>query len=471
MTYRLSIFLAALLALALMVRADTARPAPATQADLVAPIADNTLHDYVARPDPSYAWKEFSRTQMLNMTAVELALTSQTWHGVTWKHRVFVLVPKEIRHPENAVLLISGGNARPDPKPGDQPPPIKLNAEALAMAAAIEQMGCPIVILQQVPYQPILDRREDGLLAFTFDKFLTSKPDDPAGNTWPLLLPMVKSAVRAMDASAEFLKKERGVSVDRFTVTGASKRGWTTWLTAAVDPRVVAQAPMVINMLNMAVQSRHTLDVWGEHSDQVRDYTNLDIPRRLLTPRGLALRRIIDPFAYRAALTQPKLIFLGSNDPYWPCDASNFYFDQLPGDRYLVIVPNAGHDLARDFLRIVGTLGAFQQHVYGNTPLPKLAWTFTPTDGSSEHVLRIKSNMKPRAANVWIAHSQSKDFRNATWIQSPMPAAHDAAAGGAYEFTLTPAAGAGEHLAAFAELIFDGPAMPFYLTSNINITP
>ena len=67
---------------------------------------------------------------------------------------------------------------------------------------------------------------------------------------------MVKSAVRAMDATQEAMKKEWGLDVETFTVTGASKRGWTTWLTGAVDDRAVAIAPMVIDMLNMSPHTK-----------------------------------------------------------------------------------------------------------------------------------------------------------------------------------------------------------------------
>ena len=65
---------------------------------------------------------------------------------------------------------------------------------------------------------------------------------------------MVKSAVRAMDAVQAWARERGKGEVKQFVVSGASKRGWTTWLTGAVDNRVIAIAPMGIVMLNMATQ-------------------------------------------------------------------------------------------------------------------------------------------------------------------------------------------------------------------------
>ena len=67
---------------------------------------------------------------------------------------------------------------------------------------------------------------------------------------------MVKASVRAMDCVAEFLatselEELQGFTAAYWAVSGASKRGWTTWLVGAVDPtRVVAIAPIVLDALN-----------------------------------------------------------------------------------------------------------------------------------------------------------------------------------------------------------------------------
>src|SRR5260370_36232928 len=97
---------------------------------------------------------------------------------------------------------------------------------------------------------------------------------------------MVKSVVKAMDAMQEFAKKEWKAEVKEFIVSGGSKRGWTAWLTATVDPRVKAIAPAVIDTLNMPKQLPHQLRSYGAYSDMIRDYTRRSLVPPPKTPAG-----------------------------------------------------------------------------------------------------------------------------------------------------------------------------------------
>ena len=50
----------------------------------------------------------------------------------------------------------------------------------------------------------------------TFDQYLQTGEKD-----WPLLLPMVKSSVRAMDAMQSIVREKWGAPIESFTVSGA----------------------------------------------------------------------------------------------------------------------------------------------------------------------------------------------------------------------------------------------------------
>src|SRR5205085_8656729 len=112
-----------------------------------------------------------------------------------------------------------------------------------------------IAELRMIPNEPLTfagetkSRTEDEIIAYTWEKFLKTGDE-----TWPLRLPMTKAAVRAMDTITAFsASTENGkakATVAKFMVSGGSKRGWTTWTTAAVDDRVVAIVPYVIDCLN-----------------------------------------------------------------------------------------------------------------------------------------------------------------------------------------------------------------------------
>src|SRR5207253_11419209 len=129
-------------------------------------------------------------------------------------------------------------------------------AFGLTIAAKIK---APVAFLYGIPNQPLLDgKTEDTLIAETFVRYLQTKDED-----WPLLFPMVKSLVRAMDALQAFSARELKQPTSGFIIAGASKRGWTTWLTAAVDRRVKAISPLVIDTLNMPEQLPNQIKSFG----------------------------------------------------------------------------------------------------------------------------------------------------------------------------------------------------------------
>ncbi len=266
------------------------------------------------KTDPTYRWSEYQTGEIGEGSYSELILTSQKWRDIIWNHLLFVFKPASARRDvDHALLFVGGDNWSDDLKRPTRR--VGLPREA-ALFAVLD-------VLLQVPQQPMFNgRTEDQIIALTFSKYLNGD-----GNDWPLLLPMVKSAVRAMDAFQEFAKQEWSLKLKTFTVTDASKRGWTTWLTGAVDHRFTAIAPMVIDLPDMVRQVKHRLRAWGQLSPMLSDYTQRDIHNLLVTKRGQELRKLVDPISYRDLLKQPKLIVTATNDRYWPVDALNVCWD------------------------------------------------------------------------------------------------------------------------------------------------
>ncbi|MDX1946677.1 MAG: PhoPQ-activated protein PqaA family protein [Pirellulaceae bacterium] len=426
-----------------------AGPSPARE------VATGPLADYVAAQDDSYAWTKRTEGQVLSCKYVELTLTSQTWRGIVWKHQLFLLNPASAKPgAKHGLLLIAGGNWRDEL--ADPKAQLKLPGEANLLAAAAELFQTPMAILLHVPQQPIFDgKREDAIIAYTFEEFLKTQD-----STWPLLAPMVKSAVKAMDATQEATTKEWGHKLETFTVTGASKRGWTTWLTGAVDRRATAIAPMVIDMLNMVPQVALQKESFGDLSEQVKDYKQRRLDEQMHTARGKALRTIVDPYEYRDQLTQPKLIILGTNDRYWPLDAERNYFGDLRESKYLLRIPNNGHGL-QDYGRIVASLNALHQSVITGQPLPKLIWKFDDSaDGLS---LKVGSDQPISRVRSWTATAKTRDFRDSVWTSA------DAKADGP-GFSCKLARPTEGFAAVFAEMVFEqGKPHEFSFTTSVQI--
>ncbi|MCK4990622.1 MAG: PhoPQ-activated pathogenicity-like protein PqaA type, partial [Bacteroidales bacterium] len=249
---------------------------------------------------------------------------------------------------------------------------------------------------------------EDALISFTLHNY-----KNDGDFTWPLLFPMVKSAVKAMDAVQEFSKESLQHDIARFLVTGASKRGWTTWLTGANDPRVEAIGPMVIDVLNMPVSLDYQVKVWEEYSIQIEDYVKLGIPQDVHTENGNDITTMIDPHSYRDKLSMPKMIFIGTNDEYWPVDAIKNYIDEIPGENYIHYVPNAGHGLG-DGQQALTALSAFFGNTLLHEPYPVCNWELA--ENESRITLSVETSPeKLLGALLWSSDSEDRDFRDEVW--------------------------------------------------------
>ncbi len=367
-------------------------------------IPENALDMYLNNPDKTYSWEVKNSFNVSGMMVYDLLLTSQNWHEYTWKHQLTIFIPDEAMYDE-ALLWITGGSIE-----NGEPKWTNLNDEEnLAFLSMALNDHAVTAVLRQTPNQPLLNGlTEDALISYTLNNF-----KNDGDYSWPLLFPMVKSAVRAMDAIQEFSRNEKNLNITGFLVAGASKRGWTTWLTGASNGRVRAIAPAVIDILNMPVNLDYQLEVWGEYSPEIQDYVDLGIPQDVHTQLGADIATMIDPYSYRDELTMPKMIFIGTNDPYWPVDAIKHYFDDLPGENFIHYVPNAGHDL-NGGEEAIPSLSAFFSYTIAGQPYPECSWGVTET--GMNIVLNVTgSENEVNAAYLWSANSQDRDFRDEEW--------------------------------------------------------
>jgi PhoPQ-activated pathogenicity-related protein len=372
------------------------------------------LAGYVKKADDAFSWKLKDKTDVNGSRVYQIDLISQKWHDVVWDHQLVVFLPADVKPGKTMVLMNTGGK-------------MKVESQLLGMKLA-QLCGAPVAILFGVPKQPLFDgKTEDALIAETFVRYLKTRDD-----SWPLLFPMVKSVVRAMDALQSFSRDEWNEPVKDFIVTGASKRGWTSWLTAATgDPRVKAIAPMVIDVLNMVEQMKHQSADFGRPSDMVHDYVERGLVPLPDSDEARQLWRMVDPYSYREKLTLPKLLIMGNNDAYWTTDALNLYWDGLKGDTWVTYVPNAGHKLEQDGrpdrARALGALGAFARHMIADNPMPKLSWKHDDHDGKLR--LTVEASPAPKAARLWVATSPTRDFREARWEERKVSLGMDGVVG------------------------------------------
>ncbi|HYE30755.1 MAG TPA: PhoPQ-activated protein PqaA family protein [Methylomirabilota bacterium] len=362
--------------------------------------ADNALDEYLKKPDAHFNWKRTESKKLEGAEVVHLELLSQVWREQFWSHDIQIVRPTTVRHSDICLLFITGS--------GD-------GARYIEMLKTItDASGAMAAVLADVPNQPLYDgKNEDALIAYTFEQFARTRD-----KSWPVLFPMVKSAVKAMDAIQQHTEKAHQQKVTKFVVTGASKRGWTTWLTGATDPRVVAIAPMVFDMLNFKAQTDWAQAMYGRQSEQIADYTELNLVERMNSPELKELRSWVDPYEYAKSYTMPKLILIGTNDRYWVVDSLRHYWNDLPQPKWIFQTPNAGHDLDGG-REAIPTLAAWYQMIADGEQPPSVQWQIK--DGPEGAQMTLIFSQKPEEVRAWTAKSTDRDLRDDKWESAKLP--------------------------------------------------
>lgn len=372
--------------------------------------AETALDRYLAKDDGYYQW-EFVQThdQTLHV-AHELNVTSQKWLSEAevslpvWKHQVIIHIPKIFNiakwSVDDAIVYIGGGRSDKTYGPDD----------TMVMATNVTQKI--LIEIKQIPNQKMTivgdgdtNYDEDFFVARTFEKYLETGNEE-----WPLYLPMVKGVVKSTDAALAYLHDIGFKKVEDLVVVGASKRGWATWLTGAVDDRVVGILPAVNDVLDIDESLEQQWEASGEYYPVLFPFWQNDLPCRFLTDEGQALLSIVDPIVYQDRLAgKEKLVLNGASDSLFLNTNASHYWDKVSEPKTLRYVPNAGHGLNEESM-VTGFLWAAKvlNKIIKSKPVaPDFYWERNPETSK----LTVYTSKLPLVAKFWQAQNSVRDFR------------------------------------------------------------
>jgi PhoPQ-activated pathogenicity-related protein len=210
-------------------------------------------------------------------------------------------------------------------------------------------------------------------------------------------------------------------------------------------------------------------------------------------PEFDALAALIDPIIYNRRFTpKPTYIITASQDEFFQPDSVNFFFQDLRGEKYLRVLPGAGHGFTTSFnvTDVLVSVNSFVHLVTDNLRGPRdLRWTLHKTESrTSNAAIVATSGTRPTKVVMWSTNSLSttqRDFRlhacigatgpacvqNLQWNATEITAVH----GNVYSATRkAPAAGFGLFFLEFTYEIRERRSNvknEFKVTTEVNIVP
>ncbi|WP_145544145.1 PhoPQ-activated pathogenicity-related family protein [Yersinia frederiksenii] len=349
-------------------------------------------------------------------------LTSQYWtpedlvSPAAWQHEVEVFIPEGSTSTQGLVVINNGINHGTETVPASGPTDFSI--ETLQNIA--RSTNTPVIAISTIPNQYLeyqqdgTPRKEDYSVARSWSLFMAA-PEERS--TLPLHIPMTAAVSQVMTMVQHALPEK---SLDSFVVTGLSKRGWTTWLTAITDSRVSAIAPFVIDLLNTRIGLEHMYQSYGGNWPiAFAPYYQDEIDKKLETPGFTKLMQIIDPLQYldteyQARLSIPKYIINASGDDFYVPDNTDFYYDKLPGVKVLRVAPNSSHYGITAFSE--QSLITFVKRLHQSTSMPQINASIGMKD--KIQTLTVQLSEAPEKAVLWVAvNPDARDFRYACGVR------------------------------------------------------
>ncbi|EGT7389476.1 PhoPQ-regulated protein [Salmonella enterica subsp. enterica serovar Infantis] len=349
-------------------------------------------------------------------------LNSQTWspQGVVsperWQNGVDIYIPDSARE-KNALVVINNGSNNNGS--GTPVAPTNFNEEELsriAIATRTVVISVSNVPNQVLSYQGVTTPLgEDNSVAYSWKLFIgdTHKYQDAS-----LHIPMAASVSQAFRLAKKELTQQ---NINKFIVTGASKRGWAAWLTALSDPDVGAVVPFAMDLLNTQKSLEHMYQSYGKNWPVAfYPYYNQGIDQQVGTDKFARLMRLEDPLTYLNTdmgdrLKIDKYIINASGDDFYVPDNSHFYYGLLPDSKSLRVVPNSTHNgiLSVAEQSLITFVNRFQE----KQKLPEITEN-VQSRGDGKKELVVNFSEKPVAILQWTARNPAaRDFRYACDIK------------------------------------------------------
>lgn len=353
------------------------------------------------------------------------SLVSQKWSPADcvvppiWQHDVKIFIPNSA-YQHNAVVLVDDiFGQREEANVSTTISPVTVS-NLVTLAHSTNSI---VIFINNIPKRDLLFKIDekwcgakdsDEHVAYSWALFLDNAKKF---SLMPLQLPMTAAISQVMTLAEQELEQW---NIHHFIVVGTSKRGWAAWLSSIVDERIVALVPFGVDILNTRRSLDHIYQSFGNNWPiAFYPYYKNDIDKAKDSPNFLKLMQLIDPLeyfneTYKDRFYISKYIVNASGDDFYVPDNTAFYYNTLPGNNALRIIPNCDHFGIANFT--TQSLSTFVTRFQQAIPLPEVASTLIE-EGHTQ-TLRITFSERPEIVILWTAVNPTcRDFRYAYGVQ------------------------------------------------------